>query len=268
MSVKMTSWVWDNGPSKPAEKLLLLALADHADDEGYCYPSLKRLAEMIQTSERYVRKIRDSLIEQNYIRLVKKGGFERSNKYQIVCETGTIVHSDGTIVPQEGGIYSSTKVNDSSTTVNNRSPGVNNRSPEPSLTINNQNKTPLGSPVAATPKTRTRTRKDDFYDKLVECFGQPSTSSERKVIGKAAAELNDVPGAEPEDVIERYKEAKSRWNGLSFTPFALLKHWTSLAEKQTSKSLDGNEQTGKDYFAFDAKDNDSLLENLGADLYE
>ena len=43
MSVSMMAEVWQLDCLRPSEKLLLLAIADHANDEGVCYPSADRL---------------------------------------------------------------------------------------------------------------------------------------------------------------------------------------------------------------------------------
>ncbi len=42
MSLKQSLWVWQQR-LKPGPKLVLLALADYANDQGQCYPSLKQL---------------------------------------------------------------------------------------------------------------------------------------------------------------------------------------------------------------------------------
>lgn len=44
MSVKASTWAWQM-PLKGNEKLVLLALADHANDEGKCWPHIEKLSE-------------------------------------------------------------------------------------------------------------------------------------------------------------------------------------------------------------------------------
>ena len=45
MSIKASEWAWDIQGLRPGTKLVLLALADHANETGgSCYPSLTRLA--------------------------------------------------------------------------------------------------------------------------------------------------------------------------------------------------------------------------------
>ena len=38
MSTRASNWVWELEDLGPSETLVLLALADQADDEGYCCP--------------------------------------------------------------------------------------------------------------------------------------------------------------------------------------------------------------------------------------
>lgn len=66
MSVKIMSRIFETECFKPTERLILLALADHANDEGECYPSIARLCYRTGLSERAV---------QNNIRLLKASGF-------------------------------------------------------------------------------------------------------------------------------------------------------------------------------------------------
>ncbi len=52
MSIKAVSWVWEHSPEKSTRLLMLIAIADYCDDEGICYPSVRRLAEKCRLSSR------------------------------------------------------------------------------------------------------------------------------------------------------------------------------------------------------------------------
>ena len=55
MSVRLMTAVWDL-PLQPSEKLVLLALADWAHDDGRCWPSIKAVADKSGVSERTVQR--------------------------------------------------------------------------------------------------------------------------------------------------------------------------------------------------------------------
>lgn len=61
MSIRVMSHVWDFGPENQSELLVLLALADHADENGKCWPSMERIARKarmsIRTARRTIRKL-------------------------------------------------------------------------------------------------------------------------------------------------------------------------------------------------------------------
>ena len=52
MSIKVMNRVWDESQHKGSTLLLLLAIADHAADDGYCWPNVKTLAQKIRMSRR------------------------------------------------------------------------------------------------------------------------------------------------------------------------------------------------------------------------
>lgn len=54
MSVKIMSRVWESSKQKGTDLLLLLALADNADDEGYCWPGIEYLRKKIRMTSRSV----------------------------------------------------------------------------------------------------------------------------------------------------------------------------------------------------------------------
>lgn len=62
MSYKVVELVFDYGPSDAIEKLLLVATAENADDAGYSWPGLEKLAH------------RSCRIRRHVIRLIKDLG--------------------------------------------------------------------------------------------------------------------------------------------------------------------------------------------------
>ena len=55
MSVKAMAWAWTQEALSEGEKLLLMAVADHADDEGVCWPGQVGLAKKCGVTDRTVR---------------------------------------------------------------------------------------------------------------------------------------------------------------------------------------------------------------------
>ena len=84
MSIKVMSWVWDNGPKDPTERLMLLALADWADDSGSCYPSMVGIAEKTAVTERGARGIVRRLEASGWITIKTGGGRGGKNVYRIL----------------------------------------------------------------------------------------------------------------------------------------------------------------------------------------
>jgi hypothetical protein len=87
MSVRVMSAVWElNLP--PSEKLVLLALADCANDEGVCWPSACTLARKSGQGERTVRRCVQSLISKGHLAQDLRSG--TSPVYRVnPCHSGT-----------------------------------------------------------------------------------------------------------------------------------------------------------------------------------
>lgn len=85
MSVKVMSWVWDCSRSRGAQRLVLLAIADHANDDGLdAFPSLARLARKTGMTERGVHKAIQALCLLGELQVTAGGGRGRSNRYRVV----------------------------------------------------------------------------------------------------------------------------------------------------------------------------------------
>ena len=89
MSIRLMSQVWeDTRIGSQAELLVLLALADHARDDGLCWPSMRSIAGKARIEERSAQRIIRRLIEKGFVELVSKGGCidgqNTPNRYRVI----------------------------------------------------------------------------------------------------------------------------------------------------------------------------------------
>lgn len=83
MSVKAITWAFDR-PVSATEKVVLLALADHADEHGMCWPSISLLVKRAHVGERTVQRALQSLEDGGFIareRRQRENGSDTSNLY-------------------------------------------------------------------------------------------------------------------------------------------------------------------------------------------
>lgn len=81
MSIRVMSQVWDSDLTDIYEASVLLALADHADDDGRCYPSMARVARMARCSVRKAQEVTKALAERGYLRVELNSGPRGCNTY-------------------------------------------------------------------------------------------------------------------------------------------------------------------------------------------
>ena len=88
MSIKVMTWVWDHSPAVGTELLMLLAIADHASDDGRdAWPSIKTLARRTRLGERTVQRVLKRLADEGHL-VIHVGGGRRSNHYEIPMTSG------------------------------------------------------------------------------------------------------------------------------------------------------------------------------------
>lgn len=79
--------VWENGPDQHGELIVLLAIADWADDYGVAWPSMARLAEKARcdrrTAQRIVRRLEDKGYLSTALGGIREGDRRVSNRYSI-----------------------------------------------------------------------------------------------------------------------------------------------------------------------------------------
>lgn len=84
MSIAIMSKLFVSGPSKGNKRLVMLALADFANDEGVCWPSLSAIAEKsCYESERGVQIVIRQLEAEGWLKISTGGGRRGCNEYQI-----------------------------------------------------------------------------------------------------------------------------------------------------------------------------------------
>jgi hypothetical protein len=74
MSYKITDRIWKDSESKGISRLVLLALAKFANDDGIAWPSQETLRDLSRCSLRSVRDAIRSLVESGELEIVEQGG--------------------------------------------------------------------------------------------------------------------------------------------------------------------------------------------------
>ena len=77
------SKVWKCAPYEGGTLLVLLALADWADDDGHCWPSVPVLAKKARLKDRQTRYALRKLEEDGFISTDEQRGRNHTNRYQI-----------------------------------------------------------------------------------------------------------------------------------------------------------------------------------------
>jgi len=99
------SYVWEHSRHKGSDLLLMLAIADHADDNGVAYPSIPRLAQKMRMSERNVQYRLDKLLNSTELVIMKNAGPGGVHLFQVKVPGGEKIAPPGgeKIAPQEYG---------------------------------------------------------------------------------------------------------------------------------------------------------------------
>lgn len=86
MSIKVITWVWEH-EFPPHLQSVMLALADHADDDGqYIYPSVAHLVWKTGASERTIRENLKQLRLDGVLDVVRPSAQHRPTEYKIVMD--------------------------------------------------------------------------------------------------------------------------------------------------------------------------------------
>lgn len=85
MSIRLMTQILDdeNITLSGSELLALVLLADHANDDGVCWPSMGRIARRLRLGERYTRRVIHTLEELGYVHVMERGKGRTSTRYRI-----------------------------------------------------------------------------------------------------------------------------------------------------------------------------------------
>ena len=130
------SWLWDHSPATAHVELLIeLALADFADDDGRCWPSVATIAWKARCSERHVQRTIRGLIEAGRLEVEYGAGPHGVSVYTFKLSGVTQRHpfDDLGVTTGTEGVTPATPRGDIL---------VSEMSPDPSITINDPSKEP------------------------------------------------------------------------------------------------------------------------------
>ena len=230
MSVHATSWAWQQQVGDKGAKLVLLKLADQANDDFEAWPSRKTLAREcelgdgpagLQAVKRALRHLRDA----GFIEIEERrdpSGRQTSNTYRILGRGTQVTPSPGVMGdPPEGAVGDPPE-------------GVMG---DPLTTLNRQEEPSEGTAPAASAAEHQRLV-DDALRQAV--YGDPSVRLNRREARKVAIAATHLrqAGATPEQVLERaeaYRRHKT-YGECALTAPSLVEHWSELAPAKRKAS--------------------------------
>jgi len=85
VSIRVMTWVWNESRSKKNARLLLLAIADCASDDGAnAYPSITELMRKTGLSERGVQSTLGDLVDLGELQIHRNAGPGGCNRYRVI----------------------------------------------------------------------------------------------------------------------------------------------------------------------------------------
>ncbi|MEW6735428.1 MAG: helix-turn-helix domain-containing protein [Acidobacteriota bacterium] len=84
MSIKCIDKVWDKSKQDGSNLLLLLAIADNANHDGYAWPSVSELAKKARMSDRQIKRNIQALVDSGELYVEHGVGRTNSNRYLVL----------------------------------------------------------------------------------------------------------------------------------------------------------------------------------------
>ena len=217
MSLDLMSWAFKQDIEPPA-KLVLLALADHANGQtGLCIPGQKALADQcsmsVRTVQRHLNTLESSGLIRREARMRGEGRGRTSDRYWLRDQ------GDSSGPTRQTVTTNTTHQDDQHDTAVVAEPEGNRKGTDS-----------LAAAPRGTVKPKAPRPPDHLFDTMVTVCGiNPATltGSERGRINKALKELREV-GATPQDIEARAKAYRTKYPDAAITPTALTGNWSAL----------------------------------------
>lgn len=194
-------WVMEHSEEKLGRRLVLLALAEFAHDDGTkAFPAVATIAKRTRLSERQVQRALGDL--------ATSGSIEQTGTTSRGVRVWKITMGRQNVTP--GG--------------DNMSGGEDKMSPDPLV------KEPVLSPNGSS----TSRQRDELWDVISEILGEPSNEGERGRRNKALKWLRES-GATPDLIRRAIREYRKRWPEIDLTATALATNWTALTAKKSAR---------------------------------
>lgn len=84
MSIKVATRVWETSQHTGTALLAMLALADHANDDGYCWPGMASIAHKVRVKERQCVNVIHALEQSGEVFVDRGVGRNGTSKYLII----------------------------------------------------------------------------------------------------------------------------------------------------------------------------------------
>lgn len=237
MSVAISAWAWRQ-ELPVAQKFVLVKLADSANDDGYCWPSLRTLERDLGMGRSSISRHVRALVVAGMMTVEQRkhsDGRRRSSYYHLAGRTlshpgrddvgGTLSHPGGTTLSHPG------------------------RDIEPSVTVSTElaNARSASEPADWVPD---KTYRDAVWDALVALFGEPLARG-KAGRGRIVSDLCERLGADgtriaadaAAEVARRHAALGAEWSSRA-TARALVEHWHvagTLADSPTAASLSADD---------------------------
>lgn len=110
MSIDAIKAVFERSASSGSDRVMLLAIAEHLNDKGPCWPSMDRLARMCNTSPRQAIRLVENLRLLGELEVQRCAGPRGANLYRITLPTPDTHVTPDTYVTPEAGVTPDTHV--------------------------------------------------------------------------------------------------------------------------------------------------------------